>query len=226
MNAKNINVTKAQEFEDLSKKVANIESLTDDVAKNSSKVDSIRNYFPQSFKEEDALNMVNYLANSSGVLLSEVTLEKEAALPGMAVATDASGTSVSKQGESNASLAVKFFNVKITVAGEYEKIQMFVDNLQRAKSYAMIANYEINKNESVSTEDTAQSKKNDNILLGKIVLRFGYGAALKDAKYASIDSTSPTVDFSVLSEIDSASSQSVPALSNADAGKRSNPFLP
>lgn len=227
LKAKQDNVAKMRELEGIEKSMNSVRGLADDLAKNSSKVEAVNQYFPQSPKEDEVLNTVNYLASSSGVLLSDVTMEKEAAsLPVAPVAAgEATMDPNKKQAEEKVPLSVKFFTVKISVAGEYDKIQMFVDSLQKSRFYVSVAAYEVGKNEKSTTDDPNGKEKNEKILLGNIVLRVGYSASLKNATYANINFESPTVDFSVLDDIASASSQSVPAL-NLPGDGRNNPFLP
>ena len=224
--AKQENMTKSRDLDDVSKNINAVKSLADDLAKNSKNAEIVKSYFPQTPREENILNTINYLASSAGVLLSNVTLEKDVSAKSLVVgAAEGKVAENATSGSTKTPLDIKFITVGISVVGEYDKIQMFADSLQRSHMYGTISEYLIKKDDQPAAADAQNKSQNDTMLLGKITFKAGYSAPLKSGKYTDVDFSAPSVDFSALNAIESASSPAAPAMGIVSTGRR-NPFLP
>jgi Tfp pilus assembly protein PilO len=238
--AKKFSTENTKESDDISKKLGNVKSLAEDLVKNSQNVNLIEAYLPKTPKEERIINSVNYLANAAGVLLIDIAIEKDKnnnVIPQMQAEIPITGQVDPSLATSAAPVVpiapvelkseLKFLDVKISIAGEYDKIQMFVDSIQKSDEYNEAFQYKIARNKETETTTATGEKKvvDPAILLAEINMKSGFSAFSKNVKSTNLKTESEKNDFSVLKKIQDNISQKSPIIEAKSSGKN-NPFLP
>lgn len=183
------------------------------------------NFVPEKIKEEEIINDLVNLAANSGLLLfdsmvSQPVKESQAIKEVVPVA-DESGDGATL---SLSASMPKMQNVKteIKLAGNYEKIKDFLNNLEKFSRSNRVEILDINKNNS-----EVESSTNQDVLLVNATINFN---VLKEAKLDSSSINSPIFDNSkleanIISDIKNKKNASVFQL-NVDQKGKGNIFQP
>lgn len=228
-------ITNASALKLAKDKQAAINQIGDQLKNDSDTSSLITTYLPTSKVEERIISGVNYLATDSGVSLVNMSLqdasadsqidsssspavaaapaiaEPVAAMPGAAdvpVAAPAASSRISD---------VKLSEARITVNGEYDKLRIYFDQLERMPLYKTIKSLDIK-------QAAAQDGGTSSTLSADLVVDFGYIAPVK-VNSAKLEAFKPGLDMGTISDLKNFTSQKIPAVNASGAGK-TNPFLP
>jgi hypothetical protein len=227
-NVKMINVeknTNAQSLQFIKEKQAAIESIGTQIANNSNIGSVINDYLPNKKVEERIIGGVNYLAMDSGVSLLDVSLKN----PNVTNSAFSGNTAEEKTSAVNTD-ELQFSEVAISISGDYEKIKLFIEQLQRISllndiKSLTIANQIKNVPDSAANPDET-STAISSTLSASVVIDFGYlpSFGIDGSKVAKLDSK---LDTDVIDVLKNYISQK-PGLVVSSAGNKgkANPFLP
>ena len=215
---------KNNELQEILKKKGNIDLLKNTLNQNKDKEQMVISYLPNDKNEEKIINNVYNMTTSAGVILINMSLEEmkpsvaeqqnSGSISPIISSSDISGqTDMAPIGTKN---EVKIIKARINVAGSYEYIKIFLDQLKNSGMHINIASALISQQENLA----AKEGENTNNLTAKIEADFGYLPQTK----AKIDLKS-TLDFSVVDKISSAVAKSATSIELDSVGKV-NPFLP
>lgn len=170
-------------LDDIKKRKSDINLLGNQIASSTDDKKIVNSYLPEKNAEERIVGGINYLASDAGVSLLNVSIAKssENALAGST--SIANEQSSSKQGSSNNAAnneagGMQFNETTISVIGEYDKIQLFIDKLQKIALFNSIKSLTI-KNGTEKNLTNAMNNANEQVSLSKnltaeIVIKFGY----------------------------------------------------
>jgi Tfp pilus assembly protein PilO len=241
--------TATQALQEIGEKQKAIEQLGTQISNSSDDKTLVDNYLPNKKVEEQIIAGINYLALDSQVSLVDVSIKDiEPAESGLetspsivssintSVATTKSGEVPVAAGNTlstNANSGMKFSRTTIKVSGEYEKIRLFLDQLQRMPLLNTIKSINIyNQPENSVNPNSGNNNSTStlsNILVSDIVIDFGY---LKPSVFDNnkISIFKPELDKETVSLLKQYVSQkTVPALPTVGIGGdrgKANPFLP
>ncbi|KKQ45464.1 MAG: hypothetical protein US63_C0016G0015 [Candidatus Moranbacteria bacterium GW2011_GWC2_37_8] len=208
----------------------------------------INNYLPNRKIEERILTGVNFLATDSGVSLANISLQEgsDAAnkndeaqslslMPLAAVVGAAANQSNQNSKDAKDVSDIQFTQTSITVSGDYDKIRLFLDQVQRMsifnsiKSLSITSQYsedETKKDTTVeANEQTSQAESSTN-LSANVVIDFGWMNTVKidNQKIASFKAG---LDNSTIAAVKQYVSQKAPGADRTgDSNGKKNPFLP
>ncbi|MDD5463667.1 MAG: hypothetical protein PHP62_00800 [Candidatus Moranbacteria bacterium] len=182
-NIKQINediIAKKEELRVVNDKNAAIELLGKELVDNADVQNVVKRYLPNNKTEERIISEINFLANDANVSLLEISL-KSGEKPNAPVVKNIS-PSDSQEGLNEVNL-LQTIPVEISIAGEYEKIRIFLNNLQRMPVFNVVKSVKIAKQENEGTdEQTTEGEpvvNNSNLLLADVEINFGYLNAVK-----------------------------------------------
>lgn len=232
--ANEVNIAKNKELQDVNIKKGAIESLGKQIS-NSDSEKIIRDYLPQVRMEENVIGNVNYLANSANVSLVNISLgggnddanDRNNVSAGVAgilnpIARASAAIDETAVGAVEQS-ALRATSAEISVIGEYEKVRIFLDGLNRISIFNNIKSLTISKPEK-SKEDGAVDS-NNNVLSVAVVVDFGYMpvSKLDGQKVLAFKSN---IDDGVVEILKNYVSQKYSfSPTSGDAKGRVNPFL-
>lgn len=204
---------------DVLRKKENAETLRVALDKNKDKEDFILSFIPFSKNEEKIVSGINYLATSSSLVLSSISIEDkkedlaaQAALPvdpSLAVTPDAAN----QRPEPKA----KFSKVKTSLSGKYENVKIFLDQMHKMEMLGKISSLAIT-NES---EEGAEGN-----LAVEIEADFGYLPEIKESGgSASPIFSQNNFNFDPYFKLSGMINKNIPSLDEGQKGA-ANPFLP
>jgi hypothetical protein len=213
-------------LESIQKKKAAVDSISSDLAVNSEVKDIVKGYLPEDKAEEKIINGVNYLAGDANISLVSISLTSPKRVSASDIDANALVSNIVIDPLTGQEVLVnpnpiKQTSAKIALMGDYEKIRIFLDNLQRMPIFNTIKSISISK-QKTTTQDVAVA---DSSLTVDLVVDFGYlnigkvTGAQAETFVSDIDKK--TVD--VLREYVSQKSQ----LNESEIGSKgkTNPFL-
>lgn len=167
-----------QALRDAQKRKADINAIINQLSSNTDDKEFVTSYLPQSNMEERVIGGINYLTTDAGVALLNI---KMAAAPENALANTMpiATNTVGDQSNPNQIVSKMQFNeATVLIAGEYEKIGLFIDKLQKIALFNSIKSFTI-KGEEESKLDADKTEATGNISVSKIitaeiVVKFGY----------------------------------------------------
>jgi Tfp pilus assembly protein PilO len=220
-----------------------IASLKNSIDQNKNNETTILSYLPAQKNEENIVNSVNYLATNSSVSLNELSLT-EAVGNQTKVSNSNKDNSASSSKEilfSSSSSGVpnkkavankvNFINSKISIAGNYQNIKIFLSKIYNMPIFNKINSTTISKIEGASPASANNSVAADaNIDLLKLDMdvSFGYEPTLALQESSALPSfPGNTFDFSYVKKIEDYSMKVAPITdSGLGLPGRENPFLP
>lgn len=244
-NIKKINedrIEKTKEMQLVKEKQAAIELIGKKISDNVEGESVVNSYLPETRVEEQIIGGINYLAGDANVSLINISLEEAKKDPGATIAavsdsqiaatlTGAVDPLTGQNVPDNANLT-QTTSVKISLVGEYAKIKMFLDNLQRMPIFNTVKAVSITKQKSeevkaVETDAAAAVGEGvvDSSLAAEIEVDFGY---LNVARINSqqVEGFSAELDNETVSSLRGYISQKSQAIGNEGAIKgKANPFL-
>lgn len=174
-----------EKINDIGKKEAAAKNLSQKIRETSEYKDVVYNYLPSRKVEEQIIAGINYLASGSQVYLADISIE-DAAPQKTAVfnATVSDPNLLTEAGEAQ-NEGMLFSKATIKIIGEYEKMQLFFDKLQKMALINNIKSLKIYKEENLSNSasaansNEATSDNKSTSLLAEIVMDFGYLKKIK-----------------------------------------------
>jgi Tfp pilus assembly protein PilO len=167
-------------------KIGEIESkLNSDVGSDN----IILSYLPENKTEERVINEINYLAGGANVSLMDISMigTKSSAVvgdaldaaPNYAAAAAAIGipTSNGQNTVATAGSLVQQMPIKISLIGDYEKVKIFLDSLQRMSVFNVINSVSIVKQKAekkTATDGVTTEEKSSSNLMVNVEVDFGY----------------------------------------------------
>lgn len=221
-------------------KKGDISSLNDNLESNKDKKDFVLSYVPEKNNDEKNIYLLNYLATNSSLSVLSISLDKVAQndpsteinasnpvnIIASAIVTDPNtGEAIDPQVLLENAKKIKFAEAHVTVAGEYDKIKMYLDKLERMEIYSKVSEVKISKNKEEKKEGQDQAQTSEsNLLVAEIAVDFGYYPKMKDADYATLTKLGSSFDFAKIEKVRSGITQNVPVI-EAGASGRNNPFV-
>lgn len=221
----------------------NIQSIDADLTANSDKSGLVMAYLPQAKSEERIVDSLNYLASGAGLSVINIGLDKDSAPVAVAAPVVAPLTSLNGQTDGSSpasaaapatpmvdSLKVSSANAHVTVVGEYDKLLMYTDQLQRMGMDAAITKITIAPQQAAAAPGAASQNSATPLLTADITIGFNWAPALKNTTFDSNNFTSASFDFTPVDKLQAFISQppapsALPQIQATAAGK-TNPFLP
>ena len=227
----------------------NIQSIDADLTTNSDKSGLVMAYLPQTKSEERIVDSLNYLATGAGLSVINIGLDKDStpvvpAAPLVAPLTSLNGQSADSSAAPAAApapatpsidnLKVSSANAHVTVVGEYEKILMYTDQIQRMGMDAAITKIDIAPQPAAAAPAAGQGATPPSgstpLLTADITIGFSWAPALRNTTFDSNNFTSASFDFTPVDKLQAFISQppapsAIPQIQATAAGK-TNPFLP
>ena len=197
------------------KRTSDVDAIINQISTNLDDKKIVDNYLPNSNAEERIIGGINYLANDAGVPLVNISITKSPenistnATPIVTNATDNNvGSSPLNDEKIN---KVQFSEATILIVGEYDKINLFIDKLQKMNLFNSIKSLTVknsvgqdlastvlsDKTAAVATDQASSSKS----LTAEIVVKFGYlkeNTNYSDNQIASIDTKLDSGTINVL----------------------------
>lgn len=205
---------------------ANIGSINQSLADNTEKVSFVERYYPREIDEERIVDMFNYLAQLSGVIIVEFEVtrnEKQAPAPSETPAVDESGAIIEALPDGPES-----YEVTVSVLGAYQNIKDFFNRVHRSDRLHVQKGLSVTLREGSGSpegieEDLARGIQPD-FLRGSVTADFLYlkerrvGNALNVAIFKT-----PEFDFSSADTLIDFVTSPIPVLEVSGAGSP-NPF--
>jgi hypothetical protein len=233
----------AQSLKDIGEKQSAIELVGTQITNNSGEKTIVDNYLPNKKVEEQIIAGINYLALDSQVSLVDISIKDidptKTAMGGSPdiVSSINSSVAVSKSAElptddtlvSSSADAMQFSRASIKISGEYEKIRLFLDQMQRMPLLNSVRILAISTQAKNLASGGDVSTINPAELLADIVVDFGY---LKPSSFDNnkIIKFKPGLDNETISTLEQYISQktvsALPAIGDNSGKGKANPFLP
>jgi hypothetical protein len=189
-------------------------------------------YFPRSLDEERVVDMLNYLAQQSGVIVTEIIVTENplvrpdvAAMASADGGTDPAALDPASVAAFEASLP-RTYTAKATVFGAYPNLKDFFSRVYRTDRLHATRQFVVTyrEKEDANTEEDALLGIQENFLLGTLETDFAY----KTEKRAGIALTNPlfqtsSFNFSAADRLIDFVTSPLPPLEADPAGK-SSPF--
>jgi Tfp pilus assembly protein PilO len=224
-----VSTLKASEIraQDVDGKVQRIDALKVELDAQAEQQNVLLTYLPDSRQEDGIINYLNRISSSSGVLLSNVSIEKEVekntgsevTLEDLLAQAENSETSAIGGGPLVETPAAKAIKVGFKVVGNYDQVKSFLGQLAQVKRQDTIMTLKISK---AAGADSATS----GILSVEANVNFNY--LPKITSIIGLDSSilqTDGFDNSIIKKIQEEKTTVVEALSVGSTGKN-NPFTP
>ncbi|MFZ1654794.1 MAG: hypothetical protein WAT84_03120 [Candidatus Moraniibacteriota bacterium] len=210
----------------------NIQTLSQSLAERSEMVSFVDRYYPSALDEERVVDMFNYLAQQSGVIVSGVKITPKPVTQTSASAYDeALNAGMSpEQATAHAEAAVRAtpqgYKAEVAVFGAYPNIKDFFSRVYHADRLHETTNLAIayRKPEATPAEDEAVQGILPNFLIGTFEANFPYvGKQLVGEPLTEPMFQSATMDFEPAEQAFTFVTSPLPPL-DSGAGGRPNPF--
>jgi len=225
INIKSINAKKIENTQSLQSIKDNqvaIESVGTQIANDNGSKTMIDNYLPDKKVEERIIGGINYLAVDSGVSLVDVSLKN------VDTSVLANNTAPAANALNNID-KLQFSEATVSISGDYEKIKLFIDQLQKMSLFNDIKSLTISNQEKSSANTNGAGSSVSSDLSADIVIDFGYlpSSVLDNNKITNFKSEIDEDTISVLKQYISQKTESAAAAINNIGNKgKANPFLP
>jgi Tfp pilus assembly protein PilO len=215
----------------------NIENLKGSLKSNQDKQSFVLDFLPINKNEENIIDGLNYLASGSGVALANLLLEDTRSAAAIAAEESATTASSSKDilfsnassgsGESSIiqpwDAQPRSVEVEVDVAGKYENIKTFLEQVYKMEMFNTVASLKIEKQESRSEEGIPADL---GLLSATLKMSFGYLPEIQIGRNLSAPIFSQSsFNFGPYERLTSLVSKNIPTLETGERGK-ANPFLP
>lgn len=244
-NLKDINKKKIineKSLQDVRNEQTAVKSIGTQLAGNSEIGTIISSYLPAKKAEEKIIGGINYLAADSGVFLESASVKDlyvEDPYGAMAVDSSASSESAaSTEGaEGDPALALndtnklRFIETIIGVRGDYEKIKLFIDQVEKMPMLNDIKSLSISrvKETASSGSGDGETQQVSSNLLATMTINFGY-MPLLEVDNNKLINFKVAFDTSAINVLKQYISQKIDSsnylVGNTDGKGRPNPFIP
>lgn len=201
------------------KRVSNAKSLSASIVANGDKKEALYTFIPDSFKEEELIDMLNYLAGKAdlSVINISVTPAKEDVSP---VETGIASADVPSS-QLTASTMAKDVEVNFVVMGGYEQVKNVIGRIYALKRFNKLTNLSITP---VSNSDNSQD---GNILQVNLTLYFN----MLKSPTGTVNAENPVFsnanfDLTPVGNIQASKDGEILKLELGTLGTVTNPFLP
>jgi len=219
-----------EKLDQLEKKIQNVNALAAEIERKSTEKDTLFNYMPESLKEEEIIDNLNFLASASSLVVSNisVSLPKKtvedtpitSAGTGI-VALNPSGSAADSELPIAAPVPKpKELEVKFSVVGNYAAIKDLVAKIYRFKRYNDVFTAEIKR------ATTSEGSASGDSLQANLVLNFEFYP--KSKEITDVDNaifSKGNFDMAVIDKIRELTNVDVLKM-QIDASGKENPFLP
>ena len=166
-----------QILDNVQKRKADINALGDQISSNIDDKKIVDNYLPFSNAEERIIGGINYLSADAGLTLLNISMTENKSINTTPSTT--SNTTGIQSDTDNTTSNMQFNEASISVFGEYEKINLFIDKLQKMALFNSIKSLIIANSTSKELTSTVVSKDVDQTSVSKnltaeIIVKFGY----------------------------------------------------
>lgn len=218
VNLKSIKEEKSENnqlLQDIKNKKLDIERIGNQISEDKDSSNAVLSYLPVKKMEERIVGGVNYLAIDSGVALANLSLKDiSTENPGNTARQNPASDKKEKEEIIN---TMKFSEATILANGGYEKIKLFVDQLQKI--------FLFNNIKSLTISSEQNSSENANSLLATAVVDFGYIAPSK-MNNSRIANFKPEFDKSTIDTLKQYVLQKTETVNRSSSKGKANPFLP
>ena len=206
-----------------------IESIGKEMTDDATGKTLVNSYLPENKTEDRIISGINYLAGDANVLLVNITLSTPKAPVVVAPAADPAFvapvidpvTGLPTMVNSN---PLGKTTAKISLAGEYSKIKIFLDSLQRMPIINTVKSVHISKQKSVTT-DPAAAATPSSVLSVDVDVDFGFVGVSK-VDNAKAENFVATIDKDTITSLGQYISQKSQLVDNNSGVKgKTNPFL-
>lgn len=220
-----------------------IKSLATEISSSSEDMAVVNSYLPSKKVEERIIGGVNYLAADSGVSLINISLKTpeysdtavqaasaypvaaiNSSINTLATATIPADNDITgDQSVVGDGSGMQFSEASIKIAGDYEKIRLFLDQVQKMSLLNNVKSLSITSNAKESADPSVSSTE----LSADMVVNFGYlESATSSVGVAGLQDELDKDTINTLKQYISQKTASVATLiGNSNKGK-TNPFLP
>ena len=228
-NVKSVNAEKianTQSLQDIKDKQSAIELIGTQIANDNDSKTMVYNYLPNKKVEERIIGGVNYLAVDSGVSLVNISL-RNLDVPNPANTAQQNAALANKPAD-NADV-LQFSEATISISGDYEKIKLFINQLQKIALFNNIKSLVISNKEKSSSNTTDANSSSSSTLFADMVVNFGYlsSSELNNNKITNLKPELDSDTIGVLKQYISQKTESMASMiSNVGNKGKANPFLP
>ncbi|MFZ1626689.1 MAG: hypothetical protein WAT81_02680 [Candidatus Moraniibacteriota bacterium] len=212
--------------------IANIQSIGRSVTGRSEVVSFVEKYYPSVLDEERVVDMFNYLAQQSGIVVNgvDVTMNPEVGASDTtysdAINSGLTDEEATLMASAAALAAPKSYTTQIRVIGAYDNIKDFFSRIHHADRLHAVEEFSINKREqgTIDAKDDDTAVAQANFLEGTLRAQFPYlgpqrtANALNDPLFQS-----PNFDFKIAEKAASFVTNPLPMLDAGSTG-RANPY--
>ena len=177
-NIKKINediIAKKEELNEINNRNATIEALGKELVDNADIQNVVKRYLPSNKTEERIISEINFLANDANVSLLDISLKSVEKATALTAKNVASSDGQEALNEIN---SLQTIPAEISIAGVYEKVRIFLNNLQRMPVFNAVKFVKIAKQTNEADgEQEAEGEpvaNNSNLLLADVEITFGY----------------------------------------------------
>lgn len=212
--------------------IANIQSVGRSLKGRGEIVSFVERYYPSSLDEERVVDMFNYLAQQSGIIVTEVSAMKTPAInvaDGVyndAVNNGLTPEEATAKAQAAALAAPQMYSAKVVALGAYPNLKDFMNRIYRSDRLHTTKKFSIayrNRDPDKVEEELARGIQ-DNFLIGTVEAEFPYvgeqrvSDALNDPLFQS-----PSFDYTIAEEAATFVTSPLPTLDTGMTG-RANPY--
>ncbi len=212
--------------------IANIQTVGQSIASRAETVNFIEKYYPKKLDEERVIDMFNFFAQQSGIIVTEVNVTPEEAVQTNNTAYDDALGSGKTPEEATlmaeaAALAIpKSYRTEVTVIGDYANIKDFFSKIHHSDRLHTTEEFTIERrqeDQNKSEEEIAAGIQSS-ILTGMLKAKFPYMREQKTSDALNNPLFQSTVfDFKTAEQTISFATDPLPTLESSQGG-RENPF--
>lgn len=176
---KKINEDRAKILADLKTvkdKQVTIGQVKDKIVSDADGAKIVNEYLPKEKTEERIIDNISYAAGNANLSLTNMSVApaqaKVASISPVAIISPETGQPVPAKVD-----PILKTSAKASVSGEYDKIRMFLDNIQKISIYNTIKSVSISK--KIDTTAGKEAIVNDSILTAEVAVDFGYMEPIK-----------------------------------------------
>ncbi|HPN96231.1 MAG TPA: type 4a pilus biogenesis protein PilO [Candidatus Moranbacteria bacterium] len=166
-------------------KIENVKKLSAQLSSITDKKEEIVSYIPETIKEEQIIDNVNFIAGEEGLSVKNISVVQPKAKAVDTEMTDeeleASGLEVPAIKKPEATL----FDVEVSMVGNYDKIKNFLDKVHRFHRFKRFDTIEIKKYASEKEGDTVSGLQLDAVLSFNFYKKSNKPADMEDPVFAN-----------------------------------------
>ena len=185
----------------------------------------VDNYLPSSNVEERIIGGINYLAADAGLALLDISMK--ASLENKSANSIVTNNVTTENSTKDKAVNNMQFNeTSILISGEYEKIGLFIDKLQKMALLNSINSLTIKKISGTVSDNTDKQVSDSKNLNAEIIVKFGYLKTVNsDNQIANVDPKLDKETVDALRFYVSAKDVSTSAISEPALKGKKNPFF-